>query len=155
MAELYTYRLDKIISVTDGDTIKFSGIQLGFGTHILVEKGRTKPTKRNPEGTIQYYSVRFAGVDTPESKRGWWIKKRGLVGCEQAIQKEINAGKEAKAFTKKMIESAKEVRIRTLSRGPDNFGRFLAIVWVVTPEGETINLCEELLKRGLAKVYKK
>tara|TARA_R110000824_G_scaffold144832_6_gene312907 strand:+ start:343 stop:810 length:468 start_codon:yes stop_codon:yes gene_type:complete len=155
VSELYTYKIDKVIDVKDGDTISISGVDLGFGTHILTEKGTTKPSKRYPQGKVQYYSVRFAGIDTPESKKGWWVKKRGLVGNEKAIQKEITAGKKAKAFTKQMIDEAREVRIKTLSRGPDNFGRFLAVVYVVNLDGDVINLCEELLKRGLAKVYKK
>jgi endonuclease YncB( thermonuclease family) len=155
VSDLYTYRVCKVVDVKDGDTFSFSGIDLGFGTHILMQKGTTKPSKRYPEGKVQYYSVRFDGIDTPESKKGWWVKKRGLVGDEAAIQKEIKAGLKAKAFTKEMIEQAREVRIKTLSRGPDNFGRFLAVVWVVTADGDVVNLCEELLKRGLAKVYKK
>lgn len=155
VAELYTYRVVKIIKVKDGDTFSFSGIDLGFGNHTLIQKGRTKPSKRYPKGKIQYWSVRFAGIDTPESKRGWWIKKRGLVGNEKAIQKEIKAGLKAKAWVQEQIEMAREVRIRTLSSGPDNFGRFLAVVWVVDMNGNVINLCEELLKRKLARVYKK
>jgi len=155
VSELYTYRINKVIEVKDGDTMSISGVDLGFGTHILIRKGTSKPSKRYPEGKVHYYSVRFAGIDTPESKKGWWVKKRGLVGDEAAIQKEIEAGLKAKAFTKEMIEQAREVRIKTMSRGPDNFGRILAIVWVVTADGDVVNLCEELLKRGLAKVYKK
>jgi endonuclease YncB( thermonuclease family) len=155
VSELYTYRVNRVVDVKDGDTFSFEGICLGFGTQILMRKGKTKPSKRYPEGKVQYYSVRFAGIDTPESKKGWWIKKRGLVGNEKAIEAEITAGKKAKAFTKQMIGEAREVRIKTLSRGPDNFGRFLAVVYVVNLDGDVINLCEELLKRGLAKVYKK
>ena len=152
MSELYTYRVVRVIDVKDGDTFSFSGCDLGFGTHILVEKGRTKPSKRYPEGKIEYYSIRFAGVDTCETRRGkWWTK--GL--SESRILSDIAKGLEAKAWVKEQIESAREVRIKSLRRGPDNFGRLLAVVYVVNKDGDVINLCEELLKRGLAKVYEK
>ena len=50
MSDLYTYRVCKVVDVKDGDTFSFSGIELGFGTQILMRKGKTKPSKRYPEG---------------------------------------------------------------------------------------------------------
>lgn len=153
MTDLYSYKVVKIIKIVDGDTAQFSGIDLGFGTQILMKKGKTKPSKRYPKGKTQYYSIRFWGIDTPESKKGWWIKKRGLVGNEEAIQAEITAGLRAKAWTTEMIEKAVEVRIRSMGPGPDNFGRLLAIPFVVLEDGSIVNLCDELLRLGLAKKY--
>ena len=142
MSELYTYKLVNVIKVSDGDTLSHGGIDLGFGTHIMVQKGRTKT------GKPTYYSIRFYGVNAPETRRGWWSK--GL--SEEEIASEIEAGKEAKAWVTDMVESADEVRIRSMARGPDNFGRLLAVVYVVKDD-VIINLCERLLELGLAKPY--
>ena len=65
--------------------------------------------------------------------------------------KEKAFGLEAKRLVKDLIEG-KEVRLTTIK--PEKFGRMLAIVETLKPDGEVdFNLGDYLIKRGLAYAY--
>lgn len=78
---------------------------------------------------------RVLGIDTPE-----------MYGSERPY------GEIAKEFVTENL-LGKEVSIR--SHKTDSFRRWLADIFYTNEEGQEINLATELLKRGLAEVYKK
>lgn len=78
--------------------------------------------------------IRIAGIDTPEKR---------------APDLEIRiAALKAKKFTEKFLFSAKTIELKKIRRG--TFFRLIAEVWA-----DNKNLGDELLKQGLAEVYKK
>lgn len=81
-------------------------------------------------------TVRFLGIDTPETVH---TKKE-----EQPY------GKEASNYTKKKLESAKEIKIEydIKAAKQDQYGRELAWIWV-----DNKLLQEEIILNGLAKTY--
>ena len=85
-------------------------------------------------------SIRFYGIDTPESRIN--IKKYPERKPEKAL------GLKAKQFLKEILP--KEFIIRT--EKPDStgkYGRVLGSIWTK----DNVNICEELIKAGLAKPY--
>jgi len=93
----YIYEIE-INKITDGDTISLKKISLGFGIWAFTSRGRTKT------GKLRRYSIRIAGINTPETRRGWWSK--GL--SEEKIKEEITNGKKAKAFLIDLVSRAKK-----------------------------------------------
>jgi len=81
--------------------------------------------------------VRLMGVDTPE------VFERG--GTGQRKGEPDRWGPEASAFTKKFVGDG-QVRLQFDKERKDQYGRFLAYVWV----GDRM-LNEELLREGLAR----
>ena len=71
-------------------------------------------------------TVRLYGIDAPEMRHDW--------------------GKEARAFTKSLVEGK---AVRLLERGRDHYGRLLA--FVILPGGKSLNY--ELVRAGWARVY--
>jgi len=108
-------------SVIDGDSIDVV-IDLGFNLQL---KER----------------ARLLGIDTPE------LKPRGKDRSAESKEAEKKAGIKAKEFVKNAIEN----KFITLEvNGFGKFGRPLAVVSFTNKNGETINLNEELIARGLA-----
>ncbi|ETV74190.1 hypothetical protein, variant [Aphanomyces astaci] len=117
-----------VVSVSDGDTFRLRHMPLwrGVGTY---------PTKKPTEHTLQ---IRLAGVDTPEMPH---------------FGKECQPyAKEAKAWLVHELKGA-VVTVTLLRR--DQYGRAVCMVtyskswWAVKK-----NVSEELLRVGLAKVYR-
>tara|TARA_R100001594_G_scaffold89862_1_gene124348 strand:+ start:11901 stop:12287 length:387 start_codon:yes stop_codon:yes gene_type:complete len=80
--------------------------------------------------------IRFAGVDTWESRtRNKEEKKKGL---------------EAKAYTKKMLESSDEGNFTLKSYGTGKYGRVLGEIFL---EGEDVSLNQLLKENGHAYEY--
>lgn len=140
----YLYEIE-INKVTDGDTISLKKVSLGFGVWAFTSRGRTKT------GKIRRYSIRIAGINTPETRRGWWTK--GLT--EETVEKEIKKGKKAKEFLKDLVARAQKTYLRSHRAGADNFGRLLADVILIMEDGEVIDVGTTMLKKRLAKKYKK
>jgi endonuclease YncB( thermonuclease family) len=140
----YLYEID-IRKVSDGDTISAGRIRLGFGVDAFTSRGKTKT------GKTRYYSIRIIGINTPETRRGWWCK--GL--SEEKIKEEITNGKKAKAFLIDLVSRAKKTYIRSHRAGADNFGRLLGDVILVMEDGQQIDVGTIMLKEKLAKIYKK
>jgi len=85
-------------------------------------------------------SIRFYGLDTPESKIN--IKKYPERIPEKAL------GLKAKQFLKEILP--KEFIIRTEKpNSTGKYGRVLGSIWTK----DNVNICEELIKAGLAKPY--
>ena len=85
-------------------------------------------------------SIRFYGIDTPESKIN--IKKYPERIPEKAL------GLKAKQFLKEILP--KEFIIRTEKpNSTGKYGRVLGSIWTK----DNVNICEELIKAGLAKPY--
>ncbi len=82
--------------------------------------------------------LRLADIDTPE------IRTRD--------PEEKLAGYVARDFLRERVLN-KQVRVRSVAKG--KYGRYLCTIWVLdengTPLGASVN--EELIERGLAKVY--
>ncbi len=85
-------------------------------------------------------TIRFWGIDAPES----YLKRFGYIEF---------MGDEAKKFTQNSL-TGKNILLKTLRRGDDflrdKYQRILAFVYV-----DTIDIADILLKKGLAKVYRK
>ena len=123
--DLYLYR-GKIVKVTDGDTVRVS-IDQGFGIQNTGEDGKG-------------VRLRLLGVWAPE-----------LSDADPAVKKQARA---ARDFLKVRLPEGSEVLIRTLLDRTEKFGRYLAVVFVATPEGAWVSVNEELLARGLASTTK-
>ena len=101
-----------LVKVVDGDTIDVD-IDLGFG--VWLHKQR----------------VRFAGIDTPESRtRDLAEKKLGL---------------EAKARVQELCQG--DIKVKSLGKG--KYGRILGIPY--TADGE--DMCQKLISEGHAVEY--
>jgi endonuclease YncB( thermonuclease family) len=144
MVDNYLYEIN-IRKVSDGDTISIDRLGLGFGIWAFTSRGRTKT------GKTQYYSIRIAGINTPETRRGWWTKKL----TEKKVLQEIVAGKKAKQFLIDLVAKSKKAYIRSHLAGSDNFGRLLGDVILVMEDGEQVDVGTIMLKKKHAKVYKK
>jgi micrococcal nuclease len=130
-----------------------------FGTFTFATDTEDDPTKNNPNlifwGTFNVVRVvdgdtfiikekegetriRLIGADTPETvKRNTPVEPFGL---------------EATAFTKKKIlESNGKVTLYQDGDIADRYGRYLAIAFVTDKEGKKVNLCELLIREGLAR----
>lgn len=87
------------------------------------------------EDTIRIQRVRLPGVDTPERKdREPWIA--------------------ATEYVRAILENATEMALLTDWKS-DSFGRLLADVQYVDPDGSTKTLAAVLLESGYAEVWKK
>jgi endonuclease YncB( thermonuclease family) len=84
-------------------------------------------------------TVRFLGVDTPESV------KPGVEVQDGAI--------EASNFTKQLL--GKTVILTYSDDKEDFFGRLLAYVWVLSDQGELVCWNLELIKQGYSELYTK
>ena len=84
--------------------------------------------------------IRVFGIDTPE-----------LTSKDPALRVQAQ---EAKAKTAELLAGALDGWLY-LSTYPDtdHFGRWLAVVTITQADGSTLNLADELLRLGLAKVY--
>mmetsp|Transcript_63268 Transcript_63268/g.137643 ORF Transcript_63268/g.137643 Transcript_63268/m.137643 type:complete len:347 (+) Transcript_63268:58-1098(+) len=120
----------RVLSVADGDTLRIR--------HMPVLRRGFWAKRRLSDDTI---SVRIAGVDTPETA------KLGNPGQP--------FGSEAKALTEKLVKG-KVVHCKLLSR--DQYNRVVCTVEYSSPRlfppRLRANLSKELLKRGLAVVYR-
>jgi micrococcal nuclease len=100
----------RVIRVVDGDTVK-----------VLLEPGR-------------YETVRYIGVDTPES-----VKPDTPVQC---------FAKEASAFNSRLVQG-REVRLRIGRERRDRYGRLLAYVYVTGAHPVFVNAA--LVRGGYAR----
>ena len=113
----YIYRIKSVLKVVDGDTIDAS-IDLGFD--ISLEK-----------------RIRFAGIDTPES-RTTNIKEKAL-------------GLESKEWLKKALEGAKDIIIKTeLPDSTEKYGRIIGHLFI---NGQETSLNNQMIEEGYALSY--
>ena len=113
----YIYRIKSVLKVVDGDTIDAS-IDLGFDISL---------TKR----------IRFAGIDTPESRtRDLEEKKLGL---------------ESKEWLKKALEGAKDILIKT--EKPDSTEKYGRIIGHLFINGQETSLNNQMIDEGYAWPY--
>ena len=113
----YIYRIKSITKVVDGDTID-ADIDLGFDISL---------TKR----------IRFAGIDTPES-RTTNVKEKAL-------------GLESKEWLKKALEGAKDILIKTeLPDSTEKYGRIIGHLFI---NGEETSLNNQMIAEGYAWTY--
>ena len=113
----YIYRIKNILKVVDGDTIDAS-IDLGFD--ISLEK-----------------RIRFAGIDTPES-RTTNLKEKAL-------------GLESKEWLKKALEGAKDILIKTeLPDSTEKYGRIIGHLFI---NGQETSLNTQMIDAGYALAY--
>ena len=113
----YIYRIKSVLKVVDGDTIDAS-IDLGFD--ISLEK-----------------RIRFAGIDTPES-RTTNIKEKAL-------------GLESKEWLKKALEGAKDIIIKTeLPDSTEKYGRIIGHLFI---NGQETSLNNQMIEEGYALAY--
>jgi len=113
----YIYRIKQILKVVDGDTIDAS-IDLGFD--ISLEK-----------------RIRFAGIDTPES-RTTNLKEKAL-------------GLESKEWLKKALEGAKDILIKTeLPDSTEKYGRIIGHLFI---NGQETSLNNQMIAEGYALAY--
>jgi micrococcal nuclease len=113
----YIYRIKSITKVVDGDTID-ANIDLGFDISL---------TKR----------IRFAGIDTPESRT------RNL--------KEKALGLESKEWLKKALEGAKDIIIKTEKpNSTEKFGRIIGHLFI---NGQETSLNNQMIDEGYALPY--
>ena len=113
----YIYRIKSVLKVVDGDTIDAS-IDLGFD--ISLEK-----------------RIRFAGIDTPES-RTTNIKEKAL-------------GLESKEWLKKALEGAKDIIIKT--EKPDSTEKYGRIIGHLFINGQETSLNNQMIEEGYALAY--
>jgi micrococcal nuclease len=113
----YIYRIKSVTKVVDGDTIDAS-IDLGFDISL---------TKR----------IRFAGIDTPES-RTTNLKEKAL-------------GLESKEWLKKALEGAKDIIIKTEKpNSTEKFGRIIGHLFI---NGQDTSLNNQMIEEGYALPY--
>jgi micrococcal nuclease len=113
----YIYRIKSVIKVVDGDTIDAS-IDLGFD--ISLEK-----------------RIRFAGIDTPESRT--------------TNLKEKSLGLESKEWLKKALEGAKDIIIKTEKpNSTEKFGRIIGHLFI---NGQETSLNTQMIDEGYALAY--
>ena len=113
----YIYRIKSVLKVVDGDTIDAS-IDLGFD--ISLEK-----------------RIRFAGIDTPES-RTTNVKEKAM-------------GLESKEWLKKTLEGAKDILIKTeLPDSTEKYGRIIGHLFI---NGQEISLNTQMIDEGYAWPY--
>ena len=113
----YIYRIKSITKVVDGDTID-ANIDLGFDISL---------TKR----------IRFAGIDTPES-RTTNLKEKAL-------------GLESKEWLKKALEGAKDILIKT--EKPDSTEKYGRIIGHLFINGQETSLNNQMIDEGYALAY--
>ena len=113
----YIYRIKSVLKVVDGDTIDAS-IDLGFD--ISLEK-----------------RIRFAGIDTPES-RTTNLKEKAL-------------GLESKEWIKKALEGAKYIIIKT--EKPDSTEKYGRIIGHLFINGQETSLNNQMIDEGYALEY--
>ena len=113
----YIYRIKSVLKVVDGDTIDAS-IDLGFD--ISLEK-----------------RIRFAGIDTPES-RTTNVKEKAM-------------GLESKEWLKKTLEGAKDILIKTeLPDSTEKYGRIIGHLFI---NGQETSLNNQMIEEGYALAY--
>ena len=108
-----------------------------------------------PAGKVRVQLVRVADGDTitVRSARGAEIKVR-LVGIDTP-ELGTAASFRSALFAAELLESAKEIWLEPdTKRATDKYGRTLGWVWVITPEGAELLLQEELIRAGLAELYR-
>jgi len=113
----YIYRIKSVTKVVDGDTID-ADIDLGFDISL---------TKR----------IRFAGIDTPES-RTTNLKEKAL-------------GLESKEWLKKTLEGAKDIIIKT--EKPDSTEKYGRIIGHLFINGQETSLNNQMIDEGYALAY--
>ena len=113
----YIYRIKSITKVVDGDTID-ADIDLGFDISL---------TKR----------IRFAGIDTPES-RTTNLKEKAM-------------GLESKEWIKKALEGAKDIIIKT--EKPDSTEKYGRIIGHLFINGQETSLNNQMIAEGYALAY--
>ena len=113
----YIYRIKSVTKVVDGDTID-ADIDLGFDISL---------TKR----------IRFAGIDTPES-RTTNVKEKAM-------------GLESKEWLKKTLEGAKDILIKTeLPDSTEKYGRIIGHLFI---NGQETSLNNQMITSGYALAY--
>ena len=113
----YIYRIKSVLKVVDGDTIDAS-IDLGFD--ISLEK-----------------RIRFAGIDTPESRT--------------TNLKEKSMGLESKEWLKKVLDGAKDILIKT--EKPDSTEKYGRIIGHLFINGQETSLNNQMIEEGYALAY--
>jgi micrococcal nuclease len=113
----YIYRIKSVTKVVDGDTID-ADIDLGFDISL---------TKR----------IRFAGIDTPESRT--------------TNLKEKSLGLESKEWLKKALEGAKDIIIKT--EKPDSTEKYGRIIGHLFINGQDTSLNTQMIDEGYALAY--
>ena len=113
----YIYRIKSVTKVVDGDTID-ADIDLGFDISL---------TKR----------IRFAGIDTPES-RTTNLKEKAM-------------GLESKEWLKKALEGAKDIIIKT--EKPDSTEKYGRIIGHLFINGQETSLNTQMIDEGYALAY--
>jgi micrococcal nuclease len=106
----------RVTSITDGDTVRLEGYKESF---------------------------RLIGIDTPESSRNNRAKDIAA-RTGQDLETIVQQGKQAEAFTKKLLEG-RTVRIEWDVQRTDRYQRNLAYLWL---DGKMANL--EIVRAGYA-----
>lgn len=115
----------KVTRVLDGDTVVME-VSPAFHIHL------------------RDYKFRLFGIDTPETdSKDPAEKKAGL--ASKKFTTDAVLGKEVLVESKRMARSGLEK--------VDSFGRYLAVIYYVDADGVQRNLNQELLEKGLAKVF--
>lgn len=128
LIERHAYLKGRVISVTDGDTMRIRHMPFG-------RDGRWSKRKVSDDTIV----IRLAAVDTPE------IGKMGRPGQPFA--------EEAKTATERLVKG-KVVRVKMLRR--DQYGRIVGMMYAPSrwPLGRKVNVSMDLLQQGLAVVYR-
>jgi micrococcal nuclease len=117
---LYSQDFTRMVSVTDGDTIK------------VEYRGKRE-------------SVRLIGIDTPESRVNPRAKKESQ-RTGQDLKTILALGKRATAFVKTLVKPGDQVRLEFDVQQRDRYGRLLGYVYL--SNGKMLN--EEIVKAGYA-----
>jgi endonuclease YncB( thermonuclease family) len=100
-------------------------VRVADGDTIVVRGGGGQETR-----------VRLIGIDTPE------------LGTAASFRSAL--------FAAELLEDARRIELEPDPVQPrDKYGRTLGWIWLITPAGEELLLQEELLRAGLAELYRK
>lgn len=122
-----------VARVVDGDTVHLTltkefALPVDFGFNIK----DTLVLKKTADVDFRLY-----GINTPE-----------IHGAEAVTQKA--SGLKSKAELERLLALG---TLRVVSKTPDKYGRWLAIIYVTKPDGTELCVNDEMVKGGFAKPY--